>query len=99
MNEKEEGVANLLRALGFTVYRNGWPDFLAVRGSEIVAVEHKNHGEKLRREQAALHAVLKRVMPVHVVYTGKVAEDGSRGLYGYQPLLSLDELREFYEDV
>ena len=40
--ENERGLKEHLESLGYTVYRNGWPDFLAVRGNDVLAIEHKS---------------------------------------------------------
>lgn len=81
MNDAERCAVALLEHMGFTVYRAGWPDFLAVRGEEVVGVEHKNLYDELRPNQVAMRAALAAVLPVVVIRTGHPSADGARTLY------------------
>lgn len=45
-NEIEIHVAGQLEANGYEVLKNGWPDFIAIRGNEIRFIEVKPHSSK-----------------------------------------------------
>lgn len=49
-----------LKALGYQVLTNGWPDALIMRNGQARFVEFKQPGEKLRRSQAKMHGALLR---------------------------------------
>lgn len=73
MSRYEKKVADKLRREGFTVMRNGWPDFTAFKRdskgkiTDLFFVEVKGCGDKLRQEQTDLHAVLRSIgLPVFV---------------------------------
>jgi hypothetical protein len=59
LNPHEQAVADELRADGWKVLRNGWPDFLATRGDEVRLIEVKSPGDSLRVEQKRLHRALR----------------------------------------
>jgi hypothetical protein len=79
MTPTEHAVKSLLEGRGFTVHRNGWPDFLCSRKVElggpwgesthgVMAVEVKAGKDHLRPEQKVVHGVLRAVrIPVYVV--------------------------------
>src|SRR5580698_8131330 len=68
VNPHERKMAVALTNSGYSVLRKGWPDFLAVAGNRVIAVEVKNHKDQVRPEQAEMHEVLKRIgIPVLVV--------------------------------
>lgn len=69
-NKHEAVVAEALEADGWTVYRNGWPDFMAVRGDEVRFVEVKpSLTSRLSIRQSRVAKVLRRLAPVEVVTT------------------------------
>ena len=83
MNASETAVKNELERRGFKVYRNGWPDFLAVKKLDgkfrehlgVMGIEVKNNGDKLSEAQTVIHRVLRQArLPVHVVSALAVQE-------------------------
>ena len=71
MNAPEQRVADRLKADGWKVVRNGWPDFLCIRGEEIKAVEVKRAGE-IQPHQVKNHDILRSAsIPVEVVVEGR----------------------------
>lgn len=85
MNVSERAVKEALENRGFTVHRNGWPDFLAVRQMEgygtktigIMGIEVKTGNDKLRPEQKIIHHLLRQArLPVHVLTPGSAKLDG-----------------------
>lgn len=59
MNEAEETLKKKLEKKGYTVYRNGWPDFIVQREDEIIAIEVKSHQtEKLEENQLSIMELL-----------------------------------------
>jgi hypothetical protein len=61
-NAAEKLVAGLLVDLGFEVLKNGWPDFVAVRGHEVLFLEVKPHpAAGLSPRQRRMAAILERV--------------------------------------
>lgn len=61
VNKREREVVDALKAEGYTVLRNGWPDFLAVRGNDTVAVEVKAPTDSLTNAQFRMHSALKAI--------------------------------------
>lgn len=57
----EQEVFDELRADGWYVLRNGWPDFLAVRDGKVRFIEVKSAGNSLRAEQRRLHRELRKL--------------------------------------
>lgn len=51
---------NRLIDSGYKVYRNGWPDFLAVKHNRLRLVEVKLGRDKVTPEQSIAHKVLKQ---------------------------------------
>jgi hypothetical protein len=74
MTPSEQAAHDCLRADGWTVLRNGWPDFLCFRRSsanhpEIIAVEVKHHTDRLQPEQKAIHRLLMEAgLPIYLCY-------------------------------
>lgn len=61
MTKTEMAVSNRLQRDGYKIFRNGWPDFLAVRGREIKFIEVKSPGCcNLSRAQKEMHGALSR---------------------------------------
>lgn len=62
-NNAERETIERLEKEGWTVYTRGWPDLLATRGDEVVGIEVKSAKwrGKVSRQQALIHAVLRRV--------------------------------------
>lgn len=52
-NPHEQAFAEWARSQGWTVTKQGWPDFICRRGEEVMAVEVKGGNDGLRGEQAA----------------------------------------------
>lgn len=69
MTESEKLVHASLIAEGWTVLRNGWPDFLCFRNKEFKAVEVKHGMDVVHPNQKANHRVLRLMgLDVQVVY-------------------------------
>ena len=45
-NPAESAVVRDLESQGYTVLKNGWPDFLAFRGTEVRLIEVKPHNHR-----------------------------------------------------
>jgi hypothetical protein len=45
-NPAEQHVVDDLESQGYTVLKNGWPDFLAFKGTEVRLIEVKPHGRR-----------------------------------------------------
>jgi len=63
MNQLEERFCRALQRAGYTVLRQGWPDFLVIDrdGVRAYALEVKADGDDLSREQTAMHDALRRL--------------------------------------
>jgi hypothetical protein len=58
---------------GFELLRNGWPDFLLVRGEEVVFVEVKPKGQQLSDAQLKVLTVLDRLgLKVRIAVNGEL---------------------------
>lgn len=61
-SEAEVKVVNGLLAMGYQVFKRGWPDFAAVRGNEVRFIEVKRDGStKIKPRQKDISEVLYRV--------------------------------------
>jgi Holliday junction resolvase len=68
MNKLERAVKEVLEQQGFDVLRNGWPDFLCVRGRGLMAVEVKSDYGRISDEQLKIYEALRAAnIPVFVV--------------------------------
>ena len=80
MTPSEDIAKQIFERKGFTVLRNGWPDFLCYKDNgfgevRVLCVEVKTKGDGLRPEQERMHEVLKRMgFPVSVMYEEDVKE-------------------------
>jgi hypothetical protein len=83
VNASEQVVREELEQRGFTVYRNGWPDFLAVRKTQlqgkeclgVMGIEVKSGKDKLSEQQAIIHRILRQArFPIHVVSTQTIKD-------------------------
>lgn len=63
---------------GYTVLHRGWPDFCAIRDSEIRFIEVKCLGDKLSEAQQQLHLILK-LLGIEVEVIHQVLD------YSYKP--------------
>jgi len=64
LNRRERYVYDMFKRLGWTILRNGAPDFIMVRGTDIQAVEVKSPqgtSSELSTEQQAYRDLLKRL--------------------------------------
>lgn len=69
LNPSEKIAHGALCRAGFEVLRNGWPDFLATRDNDILAVEVKAGPDRVSTAQHAMHQALERAgIPVVVVH-------------------------------
>ena len=85
MNERENSILAALREQGWTVYRDGWPDFLCLRLNsgategtqptlEAVAVEVKSPEDKPSEAQHRMHEALERLgIPVAIARPGDIS--------------------------
>lgn len=91
MNASEQLVKDELERRGFICYRNGWPDFLAIRKTQrgaaeclgVMGVEVKTNGDKLSEAQQIIHRILRQArIPIHIVspLTVKDLRPSSRSL-------------------
>lgn len=71
MTKNEQQLKAKLESEGWTVLRNGWPDFLIFRhtdnGSEVIAVEQKDTNELSLEQQKMIHALNLMGLPVLVM--------------------------------
>jgi VRR-NUC domain len=77
MNVTEKRVAQFCRDGGFTVYRNGWPDFLLLHEGRAVgfALEVKTRSDRLRSEQKRMIEALDRMgIVTHTTYADEIDE-------------------------
>jgi hypothetical protein len=65
-NQLEDSVRTALERRGFTVLRNGWPDFMAIakhsdpNRATGFALEVKSNGDDLSEEQVKMHEALRK---------------------------------------
>jgi VRR-NUC domain/Helix-turn-helix domain len=67
----ERVIQEELKKAGYTVYRHGWPDFLAIEGGRArgFGVEVKAGNDKVSRWQEQMHEALRSLgLPVYVVH-------------------------------
>jgi hypothetical protein len=68
----ERKMAETMANQGYRVLRNGWPDFLAIRGSVAVGIEVKRPRERLHERQSKMHLALEQAgIPVIVARSVK----------------------------
>lgn len=58
MNARERKAKEALEAQGLRVFRNGAPDFFAVRGGKLIAVEVKSETDRLTQAQRDVRRIL-----------------------------------------
>lgn len=69
MTPAEQIVYDKLKAQGYKVLHNGWPDFLAHKDGKVIAVEVKYERDSLKASQAECHRLLDLAgLPVSTVY-------------------------------
>jgi hypothetical protein len=70
MTRTEMKVVRKLKQEGYQVYRNGWPDLLAIKGTRVRLIEVKQYSwEDLSPLQKKMHKALKKHWhPVEVLY-------------------------------
>lgn len=51
---------------GWTIYRNGWPDIVAIRGKEARLIEFKSANGELSKNQKQTHKILEKHFGVSV---------------------------------
>lgn len=59
MNANEQAFVERLESDGWTVLRNGWPDFLCVKGKHVKAIELKYNTDTVRPNQTENHQALR----------------------------------------
>lgn len=78
MNEREQRVKQTLEADGWTVLRNGAPDFFVTKAGRLKAVEVKGPNDQLSdRQKTVRDALVSAGIQYEVVYP-----DGGRSSYG-----------------
>lgn len=89
MNVLESQLRTMLEQRGWTVYSNGWPDFLCYRARDArtFAVEVKAPRDKLRPNQVAVHELLIR-NGIHVAVGRPEAAGIKRVIEGLQNRLA-----------
>ena len=89
MNVNEQQAHDAMVKKGWTVLRNGWPDFLVLKTQKVhlggtwekrvlsacaVEFKAKSTGDKLRGNQEAMHEALRSLgIPVHIMTNGSTA--------------------------
>lgn len=75
LKDSEKKALEALINKGYEIYRNGWPDFLAVnpKTGKAFFVEVKSNGDTLRKEQVGLHNLLLDYFHLHVMVIRVVA--------------------------
>lgn len=69
LTSSEREAKALFEAQGWSVFRNGWPDFLAAHPSgRLVGIEVKTPTDTIRPAQEAMFQALGPVLPVTVLY-------------------------------
>ncbi len=69
LNDAEIKVAQNLEAEGYRVLKRGWPDFLAVKNGKVRFIEVKKQGQRLKKQQEEVKAILKLLgIEVEVIY-------------------------------
>lgn len=74
MNEHEKRVYNVAKDAGWTVLRNGWPDYLLIdwQSKQAIFLEVKSPTDSLRIEQKKMHKALKALgLDVRVFKTSR----------------------------
>ena len=72
--ERERIVCEKWESLGYEVLKKGWPDFLCVRGDEVVMIEVKRKQKRaskkmgLSRHQARMKEILSKLSRYEVEY-------------------------------
>ena len=61
LNPSEQKVFDELSSEGWQVIRNGWPDFLAMRGNELRFIEVKTNSNSLTVEQKRVRRALAKI--------------------------------------
>ena len=103
MNKAEQSVRNKLENNGYLVFKNGWPDFFAIRGRDYLVIEVKGSKHKGRTyEQRIAHAFLKSLgirvdvlrshdgLPEHRLLQADLAPIPTRGKNGRPRTYHLD---------
>jgi hypothetical protein len=74
----EDKVWQYLTDNGWTIIRNGWPDFAAIKGSQLKFVEVKSDLSFLSEAQLQMHRLLKergfKVEVIKVLSTGEMVK-------------------------
>jgi hypothetical protein len=60
-NHFERLVENRLKDLGCNVFRNGWPDYLAVKNNKPIWIEVKHGQDKLQESQIEMFEALRSI--------------------------------------
>ena len=71
MTNEESKFKEDMKALGYTVYRNGYPDFLLEKDNMLVFVEIKNNFDSIKPQQRRMFKLLqKHGIKVAICYGG-----------------------------
>lgn len=61
MNDYEQAIHDKFRAEGFTVLRNGWPDFLCLSDTRVFCIEAKQGTDFVKPSQIKMHTALMKL--------------------------------------
>ena len=96
VNESERRVYDALRRDGYSVYRHGWPDFLAIRDNKAKFVEVKGALKKLGGAQIRMHEALRSVGLDVEVISSPIKNPGVKGRFTFtispDLLICLDDI-------
>jgi hypothetical protein len=109
MNLGEQKLFDALCKKGFTVLRNGWPDFLCIkreynsfarrweeRPKGAMCVESRTGKDKVSEDQAKVHAVLRAVgLPVYIVNPNEFKYKG----FPHATFLTYGELEQAKSEI
>ena len=83
LNESERRVYDALRRDGYSVYRHGWPDFLAIRDNKAKFVDVKGALKKLGGAQIRMHEALRSCGLDVEVISSPVKNPGVKGRFTF----------------
>jgi len=82
MNKAEKTLKDRLEQEGYTVYRNGWPDFIAQRKGKTIAIEVKaKQSENLEDGQVAIMELLTSLGILSLKWSPNGGFEGFTGKY------------------
>lgn len=88
LNKLEYEVYRKYLREGWQILRSGWPDFLAVRGSELLAIEVKGKTDRLSARQVSMLSALADHIPVIEAREGQNVYDSDDSVFHELPFYS-----------